>query len=91
MSKYFPKSCEPFAGDINIQVDLSNYSARADLKNATGIDTSKLAVKSDLANLKDEADKLDIDKLIPVPFDVSKLGDVVKNDVVKKWVWEISC
>ena len=91
MSKYFPKSCEPFAGDINIQVDLSNYSTRTDLKNATGIDTSKLAVKSDLANLKDEADKLDIDKLIPVPFDVSKLGDVVKNDVVKKWVWEISC
>ena len=86
MSKYFPKSCEPFAGDINIQVDLSNYSTRADLKNATGIDTSKLAVKSELANLKDEADKLDIDKLIPVPFDVSKLGDVVKNDVVKKWV-----
>ena len=86
MGKYFPKSCEPFAGDINIQVDLSNYSTRTDLKNATGIDTSKLAVKSDLANLKDEADKLDIDKLIPVPFDVSKLGDVVKNDVVKKWV-----
>ena len=86
MSKYFPKSCEPFAGGINIQVDLSNYSTRTDLKNATGIDTSKLAVKSDLANLKDEADKLDIDKLIPVPFDVSKLGDVVKNDVVKKWV-----
>ena len=86
MSKYFPKSCEPFAGDINIQVDLSNYSTRTALKNATGIDTSKLAVKSDLANLKDEADKLDIDKLIPVPFDVSKLGDVVKNDVVKKWV-----
>ena len=86
MSKYFPKSCEPFAGDINIQVDLSNYSTRTDLKNATGIDTSKLAVKSDLANLKDEADKLDIDKLIPVPFDVRKLGDVVKNDVVKKWV-----
>ena len=86
MSKYFPKSCEPFAGDINIQVDLSNYSTRTDLKNATGIDTSKLAVKSDLANLKDEADKLDIDKLIPVPFDVSKLGDVVKNDVVKKWI-----
>ena len=86
MSKYFPKSFEPFAGDINIQVDLSNYSTRTDLKDATGIDTSKLAVKSDLANLKDEADKLDIDKLIPVPFDVSKLGDVVKNDVVKKWV-----
>ena len=86
MSKYFPKSYGSFAGDINIQVDLSNYSTRTDLKNTTGIDTSKLAVKSDLANLKDEADKLDIDKLIPVPFDVSKLGDVVKNDVVKKWV-----
>ena len=46
--------------------------------------TSKLAAKSDLASLKAEKDKLDIDKLVPVPVDLSKLSDVVKNDVIKK-------
>ena len=48
------------------------------------IDTSSFALKTDLANLKTEADKLDIDKLAPVPVDLSKLSDVVKNYVVKK-------
>ena len=50
----------------------------------TGIDKSKLAAKSDLVSLKAEVDKLDIDKLVPVPVDLSKLSDVVKNDVFKK-------
>ena len=59
---------------------------KADLKNATGIDISKLAEKSVLVGLKAEIDKLDIDKLIPVPIDLSKLNDAVKNDVVKKTV-----
>ena len=63
---------------------MSNYATTADLKNVTGTDTSKLAAKSDLANLKAETDKLDIDKLVPVSVDLSKLSDVVKNDVVKK-------
>ena len=62
---------------------MSNYATKADLKNVTGTDTSKLAAKSDLADLKAEADRLDIDKL-PVSVDLSKLSDVVKNDVVKK-------
>ena len=87
MSKYFPKSYESFTRDINIQVDLYNYATKTNLKNVTGIDTSKLALKSELASLKAEAVKLDIDWLIPVPFDVSKLSDVVKNDVVKKCAW----
>ena len=56
------KDFEPFGGDINVKVDLSNYSTKADLQNATGIDTSKLAAKSDLASLKAEVDKLDVDK-----------------------------
>ena len=43
MSQYFPKLYEPFGGDINVKADFSNYAAKADLKNATGIDTSKLA------------------------------------------------
>ena len=56
--------------------------------NFTGIDTSKLAAKHYLTNLKAEVDNLDIDKLVPVPDDWSKLSDVVKNDVVKKnCVW----
>ena len=64
-----------------MKVDLSNYETKADSKNETGIDTSKVAAKSDLARLKAEADKLDINKLISVPVDLSKLSDVVKNDV----------
>ena len=74
--------------DINVNVDLFNYATKADLKNATGIDTSKLAAKSDLASLKAEVDKLDIDKLIPVPLDLRKLSDLVKNDVNKKTVYD---
>ena len=86
-----PKPYVLFDGDINVKVDLSNYATKADLKNATGIDTSELAAKSDLASSKSEEDKLDIDKLVPVPVDLSKVGDVVKNDVIKKTVWYISC
>ena len=52
------------------------------------IDTSSFALKSNLASLKTEVDKLDIDKLVPVPVDLSKLSDVVKNDVVKKTVYD---
>ena len=63
---------------INVNVDLFNYATKADLKNATGIDTSKLAAKSDLASLKAELDKLDIDKLIPVPVDLRKSSDLAK-------------
>ena len=74
--------------NINVNVDLFNYATKADLKNATGIDTSKLAAKSDLASLKAEVDKLDIDKLIPVPLDLRKLSDLVKNDVNKKTVYD---
>ena len=48
------------------------------------MDVSNFALKSNLANLKTELDKLDIDKLTPVPNDLAKLSNVVKNDVVKK-------
>ena len=63
---------------------MSNYATKPDIKNISHVDTSSLAVKSNLASLKTEIDKLDIDKLVPVPVDLSKLSDVVKNDVVKK-------
>ena len=88
MNQYFPKPFEPFGGDINVKVDLSNYATKTDIKNISHVDTSSFALKSNLANLKTEVDKLDIDKLVPVPVDLSKLSDVVKNDVVKKAVYD---
>ena len=84
MSQYFPKPFESFGGNINVKVDLSTYATKADIKNITHVDTSSSALKTNLANLKTEFDKLDIDKLVPVPVDLSKLSAVVKNDVVKK-------
>ena len=87
MSQYFPKPYEAFSGYINVKVDLSNYATKADIKNISHIDTSSFALKINLANLKTEVDKLDIDKLVHVPVDLSKLSDVVKNDVVKKDVY----
>ena len=84
MSQYFTIQYEPFDGDINVKVGLLNYATKADLKNAAGTDTSKLAKKSNLASLKAEIEKLAIEKPIPLPVDLSKLSDVVKSDVVKK-------
>ena len=87
MGQYFPKRYEPFDGDIIIKVDLSNYAAKTDIKNISHIDTSSFALKSNLASLKTEVDKLDVNKLVPVPVDLSKLSDVVKSDV-KKTVYD---
>ena len=84
MSQYFPKPYETFGGDINVTVDLYNYATKDDIKNITHVDTSSFALKTNLANLKSEVDKLRFDKLKPTPTDLSKLSDVVKNDVVKK-------
>ena len=75
---------KPFGGGINVKVDLSNYATQSDIKIVIHVDTSSFALKSNLVSLKTEVDKLDIDKLVPVPVDLSKLSDVVKNDVVKK-------
>ena len=88
MSQYFSKPFRNFGGNINVKVDLSNYATKTDLKNVTHVDTSSFALKTNLANLKTEVDKLDIEKLAPVPVDLSKLSDVVKNDVVKKTVYD---
>ena len=88
MNQYFLKSYEPFRADISIIVNLSNYAIKTDLINATKIDLSKLVAKSDLASLKAEVDKLDIDKSIPLPVDLSKLSDTVKNGVVKKTAYD---
>ena len=87
MSEYFPKPFKSFERNINVQVDLSNYATKTDLKNVTHVDTSSFALKANLANLKTEVDKLDVDKLVPITADLSKLSNVVKNDV-KKTVYD---
>ena len=86
MSQYFPKPHEPFGGDINVTVDLSNYATKTDIKNISYIETSSFALKSNLASVKTEVDKLDIDKLVPVPVDLSKLRDVVKIMLLKNCI-----
>ena len=58
---------------VNIKVDLSNYATKANIKNISHVDTSSFTLKTNSANLKSEADKLDIEKLVPVPADLSKL------------------
>ena len=86
MSPYFTKPFRSFGGNINVKFDLSNYGIKIDLKIVTHVDN--FALKTNLASLKTEVDKLDVDQLAPVPVDLSKLSDVVKNDVVKKAVYD---
>ena len=83
MSEYFPEP-KSLGGKVKVELDLSNYATKTDLKNATGIDTSSFAKKVDLANLKSNVDKLDIDKLKNVPTNLSNLKSKVdKLDVDK--------
>ena len=86
MSQYFPKPSN-HKENIKVEIDLYNYATKTDIKDITHADTSKFALKTNLANLKTEVDKLDIDKLAPIPADLNKLSNVVKNDVVKKTVY----
>ena len=84
MSQYFPKPYEPFGGDINVKVDLSNYATKTDIKNVSHIDTSSFALKSTLASLKTEVNKLDTDKLKSLPTNLSNLKRKVdKLDIDK--------
>ena len=79
MSRFFPKSFRSLRRNINVKVDLSNYATKADIKNISHVDTSSFPLKTNLANLKTEVDKLDIEKLAPVPTDLIKLSSVVKK------------
>ena len=79
MSKHFPKSFRSFGRNINVKVDLSNYATKTDIKNVSHLDTSSFALKINLATLKTEVDKLDINKFAPFPTDLSKLSHVVEN------------
>ena len=88
MSQCFPKLFRSFGGNIDVKVDLSSYATKADIKNISHVDTSNFALKTNLAKLKTEVDKLDIYKLVPVPVDLNKLSNVVKNELVKKTVYD---
>ena len=83
MSKYFPKP-KSLGANVKIELNLSNYATKADFKNGTGADTSKITKKVHLASLKSEVDKLDIDKLEKVPTVLNSLKRTVdKLDVDK--------
>ena len=87
MTQYFPKPFNSHFGDsIKVKIDLSNYATKTDIKNISHVDTSRFASKTNLA--KTEVDKLYIDELVPISADLSKLSNVVKNDVVKKTVYD---
>ena len=86
--QYFSKSFKNFGRNINVKIDLSNYATKTDIKNISHVDTSSFAHETNLASLKTEVDKLNIDKLVPIPADLSKLSNVVKSDVVKKIVYD---
>ena len=82
MSKFFP----PYRGvskDIKVELDLSNYATKDEVKNIADVYVSSYATKTNLTVLKSEVHKIDIDKLKTVPADLDKLSNVVKNDVVK--------
>ena len=85
MSQQYPKpSNSHFGESIKVTIDLSNYATKTDLKNVTHVDTLSFALKIKLASLKTAVDKLDIEKLAPVPVDLSNLSDVVKKSCCKK-------
>ena len=87
MSQYFPTPSS-YKENIKVEIDLSNYTTKKDINDITHVHTSNFALKTNVANLKAEVDKLDIDKLATVPVDLSKLSNVVKNDVVEKAVYD---
>ena len=79
--------CPPYknsSNNIKVELDLSNYATKDDVKNITHVNVSIYATKTNLAALKTEVDKIDIDRLKTTPTDVAKLSNIVKNDVVKK-------
>ena len=83
MTTYYPP-CKCSSNNVKVELDLTNYATKTDLKNITHVDVSSYASKTNLAALKTEVDKIDVDKLKTTPTDLAKLSNVVKNDVVKK-------
>ena len=83
MSTYYPPH-KNSSSNIKVELDLTKYAKKTDLKNITHTDVSSFATKTNLAALKTKADKIDVGKLKTVPDDLAKLSNVVKNEVVKK-------
>ena len=88
MSQYFPKPCNYFGGNVKVELDLSSHATKTDSKKATRIDTPNLALKSNLAKLKAKVDKIDVNKLKPIPADLRKLSNVIDNEVVKRIAYD---
>ena len=83
MTEYLPES-KSSGERVKVELDLSNYTTKTDFENATGIDRSSFAKEIDLASLKSDVGKLDIDKLKNVPSGLSSLKTKVdKLDVDK--------
>ena len=83
MSQCYPPY-KSSSNNIKVELDLTNYATKTDLKNTTHVDVSSFASKTNLAALKTEVDKIDVDKLKTTPIDLDRLSNLVKNDVVKK-------
>ena len=83
MSTYYPPY-KSSSNNIKVELDLTDYPTKSDLKNITHTDVSSFASKTNLSALKTDVDKIDVDKLKTVPDDLAKLSNVVKNEVVKK-------
>ena len=88
MSQYFPKPCNYFGGNVKVELDLSSHATKTDSKKATRIDTPNLALKSNLAKLKAEVDKIDVDKLKAIPTDLRKISNVIDDEVVKRIAYD---
>ena len=83
MSTYYPPY-KSSSSNVKVELDLTNYATKTDLKNITRVDVSSFARKTNLAALKTEVDKIDVDKLKTAPTDLAKLTNAVENDLVKK-------
>ena len=86
MSTYYPPY-KSSSNNIKVELGLTNYATKTDLNNITHVDTSSFASKTNLAALKTEVDKIDIDKLKTAPVDLAKLTNAFENDFVKKTVY----
>ena len=85
MSAYYPP-CKSSSNNVKVELDLTNYATKTDLKNITHVDVSSFASKTNLAALKTEVDKMDTDKLKTIPADLAKLTNAIENGVVKKLI-----
>ena len=82
MSYYPPYKSS--SNNVKVELDFTNYATKTDLKNITHVDVSSFASKTNLAALKTEVDKIDVDKLKTAPTDLAKLANAIENDVVKR-------